>query len=220
MKKQGFKKIFLGGVFAVALALTVTAAQGSESDPLVTLGYLTDQFLPKVLGEVEVKMADRDKVLEDKLQAMVDTYSTDMERKFLKASVGTGEGTAAPGFVAVTVGEGQIIMLSTGSELLLREGTAICVAPSTPGLVDTTDGSILEGYELLRPNHLYLATAEDRGLTAGDTVTVLIRGEYVIDPVENEEPEEPAEVTETAEPAESAEPTETVESDEPVETKG
>jgi len=181
MKKHGIKKVILGGILAASLALTVAAAQGSENDPLVTLGYLTDQFLPKVLGEVEVKMADRDKELEGKLQAMVDTYSADMEQKFQKAAVGSGEASVAPGFVAVTVGGGQKILLSMGSELLFREGTAVCASPSTPGLVDMTDGGVLEDRGIPQVNHLYLATDGGRSLVASDTVTVLIRGEYSVE---------------------------------------
>ena len=79
----------IGGVLAGALALSVAAAQGSEGDPLVTLGYLTDRFLPRVLEEVEVQMAERDKDLESKIQAMVDTYSEDMEKTFRKLATGS-----------------------------------------------------------------------------------------------------------------------------------
>lgn len=181
MKKHGFKKVIIGGVLAVCMALTVAATQGSEGDPLVTLGYLTDQFLPKVLGEVEIKLAEQDKTLEEKLQAMVNTYSNDMEQKFQKSAVGSGEVAAAPGFVAVTISGGQKIMLSMGSELLFREGTALCTSPSTPGLVDMTAGGVLEDRSAPTVNHLYLATDGGRGLIASDTVTVLVRGEFSVE---------------------------------------
>lgn len=181
MKKHGIQKLVAGGILAASLVLTAAAAQGSESDPLVTLGYLTDQFLPRVLGEVEVKMGERDKELESKLQAMVNTYSAEMEKKFQKAAAGSGGAAVSPGFAAVTVNAGQKLLLSAGSELLFRGGTALCTAPSSPGLVDMTDGSILEGWSAPQLNHLYLATDGNRGLTASDTVTVLVRGAYTIE---------------------------------------
>ena len=181
MKKHGLKKVMIGGILAASLILTVTAAQGSESDPLVTLGYLTDQFLPRVLGEVEVKLAERDKDLESKLQAMVDTYSMEMEEKFRDAASGSGEDVANPGFTAVTISGGQKILLSAGSELLFRGGTALCTSPSSPGLVDMTSGGVLEDLSAPEINHLYLATDGNRGLAASDSVTVLVRGAYTVE---------------------------------------
>ena len=179
--KHSFKKVLIGGVLAGALALSVAAAQGSEGDPLVTLGYLTDRFLPQVLGEVEVKMAERDKDLEDKIQAMVDTYSEDMEKKFQKLATDSDSVSLSPGFVTVTLDAGQKLILSTGSELLFRGGTALCTAPSSPGLVDMTTGGNLSDRAAPEVNHLYLATDVNRGLIASDAVTVLVRGEYTVE---------------------------------------
>lgn len=180
MKKHGLKKVIIGAVLALSLALTVAAAQGSEGDPLVTLGYLKDQFLPKVVGEVEVRMAQRDKELEDKMQAMVKTYAADMEKKFQKLMASPAGTAATPGFATVTLTPGQKILLSAGSELLFRGGSARCTSPATPGLVDMTAGKILEDRSTPELNHLYLATDGNRGLTASDTVTLLVRGDYTI----------------------------------------
>ena len=180
MKKHGLKKVIVGGVLAVSLVFTVAAAQGSESDPLVTLGYLTEQFLPKVVSEVEVKVAQRDKELEGKVQAMIDTYATQMEKKFQKLSGNTGSTTATPGFVTVTLSAGQRLTLASGSEMLFRSGTALCASPATPGLVDMTAGTVLEDRSAPEVNHLYLATADDRGILASDSVTVLVRGPYTV----------------------------------------
>lgn len=174
------KKWIIGGVLAVILAVSAAAVQGGEGDPLVTLGYLTDQFLPKLLGEVDVKLEERDKQLESKLEAMVNTYSNEMERKFKKLTTGSAETTPAPGFSVVTLSAGQKVTLAAGSELLFRSGSALCFAPSSPGLVDLTAGSVLEDRSAPQANHLYLATDADRGLTAAETVVVLVRGGYTI----------------------------------------
>lgn len=180
MKKHGFKKVIVGGILAVSLVLTVAAAQGSQSDPLVTLGYLTEQFLPKVVSEVEVKMAERDKKLESKVQAMVDTYASNMEKKFQKLNSSSGNTTVSSGFVTVTLSAGQKLTLSAGSELLYRSGSALCSSPATPGLVDMTAGKILEDRSAPEVNHLYLATADSRGIIASGSVTILVRGPYTV----------------------------------------
>ena len=80
----------------------------------------------------------------------------------------------------VTVKAGQKLLGGVGCEFLLRSGSAVCVAASAPGLIDSTDGATLASGGAIQPNHLYLSTAEGRGLQAGSDATVLVRGSYQI----------------------------------------
>ena len=93
---------------------------------------------------------------------------------------GSGGGTAAS-FAVVTLSSGQVLKGEIGCEVMLRVGTASCVAPSAPGLIDETGGSTLNNGAGLVKNHLYMMTIEDRGVkaTAG-TVKLLVRGGYQI----------------------------------------
>ena len=52
-------------VSATVLTLTVaaTGGAGTSSDPLVTLSYLNEKFLPQVLSDVDKKTASREKEL-------------------------------------------------------------------------------------------------------------------------------------------------------------
>lgn len=181
-KKRTLRSVTLGLLLAGGLILTVAATYGSEANPLVTLGYLTEKFLPQVTAQVEAKVPERDKALETKLQGQLDKYAAELEKAFDKALSGGNSSVTAPSasFVEVTLTAGQKLTLSAGGELLFRSGVATCLAPSSPGLVDTTAGSILEGGGALVINHLYLSTAEGRGLTAADTVTLLVRGAHQI----------------------------------------
>ena len=65
--------------------------------------------------------------------------------------------------------------------VMLRVGSAVCVSPSDPGLVDETTASALANGGALAQNHLYMMTIEGRGVraTAG-TVKVLARGSYTV----------------------------------------
>lgn len=181
-EKRTLRSVTLGLLLAGGLILTAAATQGSEANPLVTLGYLTEKFLPQVTAQVEAKAPERDKALESKLQAQLDGYAAEMEKAFNKAlSGGSGAGAApASGFVEVALTPGQKLTLSAGGELLFRSGAAVCLAPSSPGLVDTTAGTVLEGGGALIPNHLYLSTADGRGLTASEAVILLVRGAYQV----------------------------------------
>ena len=57
----------------------------------------------------------------------------------------------------------------------------MCVAASSPGLVDETGGKILSGGEALQKNHLYMASIDSHGVQAGAGGTkLLVRGGYSV----------------------------------------
>ena len=70
-----------------ALNLTVSAAAeaGSSGDPLVTLSYLNETFLPSILRKVDDKITDRNATILRQL------------------GVGSGSGTASDTFAVVTL---------------------------------------------------------------------------------------------------------------------
>lgn len=179
-KRLSIRRIALLGLLCAALVLTV-AAQGSENDPLVTLGYLTEKFLPQVVEEVELKAAERDADLEAQVQEMLDEHAEKLDKKIKKLSSGSEGQAASVAFLTVTMEAGQRLSLSAGGELLFRSGAAACHSPSSPGLVDSTTGEILESGGALTANHLYLVTDNGRGLSASGPVTVLVRGSYILE---------------------------------------
>lgn len=64
---------------------------------------------------------------------------------------------------------------------MLRIGSASCVSPSNPGLIDETAGTTLNNGGALSTNHLYMMTIEGRGVKAGaDTTKLLVRGTYTV----------------------------------------
>lgn len=157
------------------LTLLLGAAAGSQTDPLVTMSYLTDVNTPAILKQVDAKLDSREQALVDKLDGVADTYAQEVE-----SLVGSSGGASSSVFSVVTVKAGQQLLGSTGCELLLRSGSATCVAASAPGLVDSTEGATLASGGAVQPNHLYLITADGRGLKATADATVMVRGSYTI----------------------------------------
>ena len=94
--------------------------------------------------------------------------------------MGTGTSTAVT-FTVVTLSNGQVLTGDVGCEVMLRVGSATCVSPSTPGLIDeTTAGTLNNGGSLVQ-NHLYMMTIEGRGVQAtAATTKLLVRGSYSI----------------------------------------
>ena len=93
---------------------------------------------------------------------------------------GTSTG-AADSFTVVTLTNGQTLAGEIGCEVMLRVGTAVVVSPSSPGLIDSTDGSTIDSGKSLVKNHLYMMTISDRGVKAtAATTKLLVRGGYEI----------------------------------------
>lgn len=154
-------KKWLAGLLAAVmlcglLSLTAAASSaGTEDDPLVTLSYLKETFLSDIMKKVDEKIAAR--------------------------TGQTGGGDAASTFAVVTLTKGQTLTGDIGCEVLLRVGTAVCVSPSSPGLIDETSASALNNNGALVQNHLYMMTIEGRGVKAtAATTKLLVRGTYSI----------------------------------------
>ena len=80
-------------------------------------------------------------------------------------------------FTLVELAPGKKLTGTLGCELLLRVGSATCSAASSPGLIDETDGSVLEHGGALQKNHLYMMTIEDRAVVpGGSTGKLMVRG--------------------------------------------
>ena len=160
----------MAAMLALSLVLSCTvslaAEAGSSQDPLVTLSYLNDTFLGQIMEKVDAKIAQRNSQIVQQLEG--------------QASSGTGTATAAT-FTVVTLSSGQTLTGDIGCEVMLRVGTASCVAPSAPGLIDESAGSTLSDGGALVQNHLYMMTVEGRGVRAtAATTKLLVRGSYSI----------------------------------------
>ena len=154
--KRLFKILFLL-IFTAALA---AGGAGSQSDPLVTLSYLTDTFTGQIMDKVDASIAGRD-------------------ARLLQELGGSAVSGAASAYTAVTLGAGQTLYGEAGCEVLLRSGAASCGASAEPGLVDTTAGGGIAGGASLQANHLYLMT-DSRTVTASEGAVLLVRGVYTI----------------------------------------
>lgn len=161
-KNRWYLRLLALLVLCGALNVTITAAAeaGSSDDPLVTLSYLNETFMDSIMERVDQKIAARNAQL----------------------GVSTGSGTStASAFTVVTLTSGQTLTGDIGCEVMLRVGTAACVSPSSPGLIDETAATTLNNGSALVQNHLYMMTIEGRGVRATAVTTkLLVRGSYTI----------------------------------------
>ena len=143
------------GIMTTSVSLAAEA--GSSDDPLVTLSYLNETFMDSIMSRVDEKIAQRN------------------------SQGQAGAGTAADTFTVVTLSNRQTLTGGIGCEVMLRVGTAVCVSPSSPGLIDESAAATLNNSGALATNHLYMMTIEGRGVRAtSGTVKLLVRGSYTI----------------------------------------
>ncbi len=173
-------------VLAIICALTVTviAAYDSSEDPLISFSYLNDIFKKEILAEMDEMIEDRF----DELQSGIDEYLADLELP--ETSVPDDDddpddssGTASAGWEIVEITNGQAIYAVSTCELILRSGSAVCIAPdATQGIADITDGvEIYNGQNLTKSHLCMIPRGDGRGIKAThESVYVMIRGEYTI----------------------------------------
>ena len=165
-RKRWFLRLAAAAALCGVLMTTALAAEaGSPQDPLVTLSYLNETFLNTILNRVDEKIAARNTQL---AQQMGGQFS----------GIGT---TSVSTFTVVTLSSGQILTGEIGCEVMLRVGSAVCVAPSAPGLIDETTAGTLNNGGALAQNHLYMMTIENRAVRAtAATTKLLVRGTYIL----------------------------------------
>lgn len=183
------KKKHVGKIAALVLALVLTlgcvsafASAGGSGDPLVSLSYLNETFLATVTDKVKELISQRDRALKSELSQQIAAAEKELRQEYGGTEGSNASGTyESAAFVVVTLDKGQTLTGQVGCELLLRTGSAVCVASSSPGLIDTTGGKTLASGGALSQNHLYMATVDGRGAKATASGTrLLVRGAYTI----------------------------------------
>lgn len=173
--------LLLASFVLLTLTVAATGGAGSQDDPLVTLSYLNVTFLPELLAQVDQKVAARNETLGAQLSEQIAAEKAALDEKYAaSSSQGESAGTAES-FTVVTMSKEQVLYGEIGCEVMLRVGTAVCVSPSSPGLIDTTEAGTLDSGKQLVKNHLYMMTIDERGVKAtAATTKVLVRGSYEV----------------------------------------
>jgi hypothetical protein len=153
-------ELFAFGVYTIAVS-----GAGTEADPLVTLSYLNDVVLKQLKQDTETELTAKLSELEAQLAS---EYSS------------SASADASDGYTVVTLNKGETLIGNVGTEIILRIGSVNCVASSSPGLIDATDGGTIDNGANLGKNHLYIVTIDGRGVKAEDRATLVVKGAYKV----------------------------------------
>ncbi len=186
----------------LASYVAIAADSTEQEDPLVSLSYLTDVLAPETIEKVNAAIDLKADELETSINLILAQYTEqlettigDLESRYnnlatdssfisaVSASVieqmgAGGASGVASGWQLVSVAAGETYQFEVGGMILLRIGSANCYTPSSPGIIDTTTGSELDGGNALEKNHLYLVTVAERGFTATTDAKIMVYGSF------------------------------------------
>lgn len=132
------------------------AKAGTDSDPLVTLGYV-EKRIEQIKFYVDEKVGS--------------SSNTD-------ASAGN---VSVNELIVEKIEIGQKLIADSGAEIILRSGEAKAIVSEQGGLCDMTDGKDIGKDEIIPNNHMLIVPRSDgRGIVAVTEVYIMIRGKYKI----------------------------------------
>ncbi|MDP4118205.1 MAG: hypothetical protein Q8873_03325 [Bacillota bacterium] len=86
------------------------------------------------------------------------------------------------GLAKIELKAGQKVIGQSGTEFILRMGSATVIATESGGLADITDGYDKANKAEVSPNHMLIVPVSDgRGMKANNDVIVLVKGKYTIE---------------------------------------
>lgn len=178
---------YLTDVLAPETIEKVNAAIELKADQMETS---MKQTLTEYTNEIETKIAEfesrNENIATDSSFIAAVTNSVLAQINGSGSTGGEGETgstpaiAAASGWQLVQVKKGETYKFAVGGMVLLRIGSATCYTPSSPGIIDTSAGSELEGGGSLQKNHLYLVTVAERGFTATSDSKIMVYGSYSV----------------------------------------
>ncbi len=179
--------VILSCVLLVVSSAAGAGQPGSDADPLVTKSYV-DQKIAQLSAQIGTGTGTSTGTgtVDTGTVAQLQTDVGDLTKFVIDAltEIETLKGRIASlenGYTVVEAKAGQKIILSGGSEALLRSGTAVAIKGTNGVLVDASAGVDLNDGVNVPVQHLLISSRTDgRGLLIKSNSFLLIRGAYTI----------------------------------------
>lgn len=177
MRKRLYPLVAALLLTALGAAVSLAAA-ASSSDPLISLSYLTDTFLPSLNQQAEQRLD----VLDETAQTARDQLDEKADAYLAQASGGDAALSYSAGFTDTAFRRGDTLSLSSGAGFLLRAGSAKVTHDGT--VVDVTTGSTVASGTALTANHRYLVGEETsaRFYLSSEAAVAGVEGYYTLTP--------------------------------------
>lgn len=169
MKKQ---MLALGLVASLALGGVAMASGGTQSNPVISLQYLTGTYLNSLRTETVSTVAQGTQAIYTQAKARLDQLG--QSHLGQQSGQDQGEWLSAGSFTSLNGKDGGVLTLDTGSGVMWVSGSA-----SAKGtLVDVTAGKELSSGSQLTPGHRYLAAEQTTVTLSSQTAQCAVEGRY------------------------------------------
>ncbi len=170
--------------FAAALGLTALgavaalAAAASSGDPLISLSYLQNTFLPSLTQQAEQRLDP----LDETAQAAQDLLDEKAQGYLAQAGGGDSALSYSAGFSDTSCRRGDEYALPAGSGFLLRAGSAKVTHDGA--VVDVTAGTSVASGGALTAGHRYLVGEDTAALfyISSEAAVAGVEGSYLLTP--------------------------------------
>lgn len=148
-----------------------------------------DARLASLTGDIDKRVAEykaslgAEKVSDAVIDSIAEAVLAQMKAEGIGQTPETPPATGEQGqatWKVVTLEAGKTLVGQVGCEIILRLGSATCVASGSPGLINLSDGTDLPNGGALKTNNLYIVTINGRGITSSEKFTALVSGSYSI----------------------------------------
>lgn len=180
-------KRIITAVMAVLLLACVTAATaanaGTSSDPLVTLSYINDEYIPAVLAQGE---------------ALIDTKLAQVSVSDESQTSPSDEGYSfSSGYEAYKLPNNESLQVIMGSSVILTGGSARVSSIEGTMINVSTGLEVAEGTALTLNNRYFCAEDTAAVIITPDWADVSINGYYIVSEYSGE-PEKPVQFSDVA----------------------
>ncbi len=183
--------LLLAGAFAYA-------AGGTASDPIVTLSYIQQKFLPALEEKKTAELA----TAEPELQAIYDAALAALAETEAREVVGDDASTAAQieyeatmlglenglwrratAYTEITLNAGERLIVAEGGELRIQQGAATLAGERATAVVDTDTGSLVYASLPVGWRTRYVVASDGvAGAEAPQRAVISVLGDYQIVP--------------------------------------
>lgn len=180
--KKTFMIIGLVTILTLSSLAVITASYGSKSDPLVSLSYITEVLIPQTLTDADAIITSKTNTYNNTVSSKISSFESNFDAlsgsDSFVSSVAEQVNNTITTSTVFTMTEGQTLVLSSGSEVLFRYGSA--TVPSGYGIVNVTTGKTVIDNESIVTNNLYLSAENAQKITVTQDTKVIVYGAYSV----------------------------------------
>ncbi len=159
-------------ILLLLIGITSALSAGTADDPLISLSYITDTFIPGLLSQIGISASE-------KLDPVYDSAMAELDMLTAGYVFNDPGFTFVSGYIPINAIAGATLEIAPGSVVVLNEGTALLTVSSGEVINLSSGSSVSSG--TVAENKVRYFTAEDAYATItvySDSANLTVDGSY------------------------------------------